>query len=281
MKIAIMTDSTAYIPKSLIEKYNIYSVSLNVQFNEDSYQEGVELGPVEFYEKMDSTGIYPKTSQPAVGDFLHTYQEIAKEYDAVISLHISSGISGTYQTAKSMQQEIENLEIYPFDTEITTIVQGYLVIEAAKLAEQNKSPEEIIEHLTHLTQLMRVYFMVDDLGHLQRGGRLSNAQAMLGNLLKVKPLLYFKDAKIEVFEKIRTKKRAIKRIMDMLYADAQQDNVRTVFWIYADDETDVCHLREQFEEKFPHIKTETSYFCPVIGTHLGSGAIGVGWYKKS
>src|SRR5699024_10835659 len=246
----------------------------------------------------------------------HTYQEIGKEYDAVISLHISSDTSGTYETAKSMQQEIENLEIYPFDTEITTIVQGYrviegaklaqhnksqeeiienlrrlnelttidqgnLVIEAAKLDEQNKSPEEIIEHLTHLKQLMRVYFMVDDLGHLQRGGRLSNAQAMLGNLLKVKPLLYFKDAKIEVFEKIRTKKRAIKRIMDMLYADAQQDNVRTVFWIYADDETDVCHLREQFEEKFPHIKTKISYFGPVIGTHLGSGAIGVGWYKKS
>lgn len=281
MKIAIMTDSTAYIPTSLIEKYHIYSVPLNVQFNEESYQEGIELGPVEFYEKMNSTGVYPKTSQPAVGDFLHTYREIAKEYDAVISLHISSGISGTYQTARTMQQEIEDLEIYPFDTEITTIVQGYLVIEAAKLAEQHKTPEEIIEHLTDLRRLMRAYFMVDDLGHLQRGGRLSHAQAMLGNLLKVKPLLYFRDTKIQVFEKIRTKKRAIKRIMDMLYEDAEQDNIRVVFWIYADDEHDVHSLRTEFEEKYPHIKTETSYFGPVIGTHLGAGAIGVGWYKKS
>src|SRR5699024_10420416 len=98
---------------------------------------------------------------------------------------------------------------------------------------------------------------VDDLGHLQRGGRLSHAQAMLGNLLKVKPLLYFRDTKIQVFEKIRTKKRAIKRIIDMLYEDPCKDNIRCVFWTYADDEHDVHSLRTELEEKYTHIKTDT------------------------
>src|SRR5690606_8982793 len=139
-------------------------------------------------------------------------------------------------------------------SEYSCMPQGFMAIKAVELANQNKSPEDIIQHLEELKSKLRAYFIVDDLSHLQRGGRLSSAQAIVGSLLKVKPILHIKDGKIEPFEKIRTRKKAINRAMGMLYEDAETKEVEKVVFIHGNDEKSAITLRDEFTKKYPSIE---------------------------
>ncbi|MEH7525227.1 DegV family protein, partial [Bacillus sp. JJ1503] len=186
MKTAVVTDSTAYIPKELRDSLQIHMIPLSVIFGNESYQEEVEITASEFFQEVRQKEL-PTTSQPSVGQFVEFFNHLAKEYDAVISIHLSSGISGTFQGAVSAGEMAEGIEVYPFDSEISCMVQGFYVLEAAEMAAAGKPPQEIIARLKEMKKSIRAYFMVDDLSHLQRGGRLSSAQALIGSLLQVKP----------------------------------------------------------------------------------------------
>lgn len=280
MKVAVMTDSTAYIPADVRDKHDIHMVPLSVVFDDSSYQEEIDITTEEFYEKMKGIKGLPTTSQPSIGYVTQKLEELAKEYDAVISIHLSSGISGTCQTVASAGEMVEGIDVYAYDSEMSCMVQGFYTLEAAEMAKQNKTPEEILKRLDKMKESMRAYFMVDDLTNLQRGGRLSGAQALVGSLLQIKPILHFSDKLIVPFEKIRTSKKAISRIIGMLEEDAAKGKQLRVVFIHANNESSAIKLRDDFLEKYPDMDTSISYFGPVIGTHLGEGAIGVGWYVK-
>lgn len=207
MRTAVVTDSTAYIPKELRDNHNIHMIPLNVIFGEASYKEEVDMSWKDYYKEVKAHEDLPTTSQPAYGELIALYEKLGETYDAVISIHLSSGISGTYNSAVSADGMLENVKVYPFDSEISRMAQGFYAIEAAEMAEKGAPPEEILSHLDHMKTSMRAYFMVDDLSHLQRGGRLSGAQAFIGSLLKVKPILHFENKLIVPFEKIRTRKK--------------------------------------------------------------------------
>ncbi len=279
MKTAVLTDSTAYIPEDLLKEKNIYVAPLSVTFGNESYRELYDITTEEFYRKVREEKELPKTSQPSVGDFTTKYEEIAKDHDAVISIHLSSGISGTYQAAVSAGSMIEGLDVYPFDSEISCLAQGYYVLRAAEMAAEGATPDEILKELQAMKQEMRAYFMVDDLSHLARGGRLSGAQAMVGSLLQVKPLLHFEDKKIVPFEKIRTSKKAFKRMENMLKETADNAEKVKAAIIHAQREDTAVRWKDELSEKYPNVEFDISYFGPVIGTHLGEGGIGLTWYK--
>ena len=279
MRVAVVTDSTAYIPEELREKHHIHMIPLSVIFNDTSYQEEIDLSAEDFYEKVREYGI-PTTSQPPVGAFVDLFSQLARNHDAVISIHLSSRISGTYQAAVSAEEMVDGIKVYAYDSELSAMPQGFYAIKAAEMSQDGKTADEIIAQLDHMKSKIRAYFMVDDLTNLQKGGRLSHAQAVLGGLLKIKPVLHFVDKVIVPFEKIRTRKKAIQRIVDMLEADAKQGNVERVVFIHGNDERSAIELRDQFAEKYPDIETVISYFGPVIGTHLGEGALGISWYTK-
>lgn len=280
MKIAVMTDSTAYIPEELREEYNIHMVPLSVVFGEESYREEIDITTEEFYKKLKEVKELPTTSQPSIGYITQKLEQLAEDYDAVISVHLSSEISGTFQAVVSAGEMVEGIDVYAYDSEASCFIQGFYCYEAVKLSKENKSPEEIIARLDEMKESMHAYFMVDDLTNLQRGGRLSNAQALLGSLLQVKPILHFVDKKIVPFEKIRTRKKAIQRIMSILEEKASQGKDLKVSFIHANNEASAKALEKEFKEKFPEAETSISYFGPVIGTHLGEGAVGLGWYEK-
>lgn len=280
MKTAVVTDSTAYLPKELREKFNIHMVSLNVIFGEEAYREEIDIKVDEFYEEVRKSDKLPTTSQPPIGEFISKYEELAKEYDAVISIHLSSGISGTYQGAVSAGEMVEGIQVFPFDSEISCYVQGFYVLEAANMAQEGKTPDEILARLNEMKKTVRAYFMVDDLSHLQRGGRLSSAQAIIGSLLQVKPLLHFENKVIVPFEKIRTKKKAMKRIVEFLEQDAKSGDQMEAVIIHANREDEAKEWMSELQPQFPNVQFSISYFGPVIGTHLGEGAMGMGWYKK-
>lgn len=280
MKVAVMTDSTAYIPKDLREKHDIHIVPLSVVFENASYREDIDITTEQFYEKIRNSESLPTTSQPSAGSFIEVYEKLAaKNYDAVITVHLSSKISGTFQAAQSAGEMVEGIKVYAFDSELSALPQGFFAIEAAEMAKDRKSPEEIMEKLHQMKEKVRAYFMVEDLTNLQRGGRLSVAQALIGGLLKIKPILHFVDGEIMPYEKIRTRKKAIGRIMDMLEEDAAQGSIEKVVFIHANNESAALQLEKEFNEKYPDIETVISYFGPVIGTHLGEGSIGVSWYN--
>lgn len=280
MKVAVMTDSTAYIPAEVRKKLSIHIVPLSVIFGEESYREGIDLTNDEFYEKVRKSKELPKTSQPSIGLITRKLKELKEDYEAVISIHLSSGISGTYQAVISAGEMVEGIEVYAYDSELSCMGQGFYVLEASEMAKQNKTPEEIVSRLDEMKQSIRAYFMVDDLSHLQRGGRLNSAQAIVGSLLRVKPVLHFVDKVIVPFENIRTKKKALNRIIGLLEEDIEKGKDLKVVFIHANAEQAALHLQMRVLEKHPSLDTMISYFGPVIGTHLGEGSLGVCWYAK-
>src|SRR5690606_16137442 len=163
MRIAVMTDSTAYIPEKIREELNIHMVPLSVVFDDESYREELDITSKEFYQKLKEHKELPTTSQPSIGYVAQKLEQLAEDYDAVISVHLSSGISGTYQAVVSAGQMVDDIKLYAYDSEASCIVQAFYCYEAVKLAKQNKTPEEIIARLDEMKQSMRAYLMVDDL----------------------------------------------------------------------------------------------------------------------
>ncbi len=280
MKTAIVTDSTAYIPEPLLKELNIYTVPLSVVFGNESFREDQDITNEEFYEKMRSAKELPTTSQPAIGTFVELYEKLSKDFDAIISIHLSSKFSGTFGAAQSAGNMVENVKIHPFDSELSAMPQGLFVIAAGELAQQGKSDEEILAHLYDMKDKTRAYFMVDDLTNLQKGGRLSSAQKLLGSVLHIKPILHIEEGVITPFEKVRTRKKAIKRIMGMLEEEAQEKKIVKAVFIHGNNEEAAEELRNAFLEQHPNVETIISCFGPVIGTHLGENSIGVSWYTE-
>lgn len=279
MKTAIVTDSTAYLAKDVVDTLSIHIIPLNVIFGDESYREEIEMTADEFYQEVKEREL-PKTSQPSTGEFVTLFEKLAKDYDAVVSIHLSSGISGTYQGCATAGSMVDDIEVFPFDSEMSAMAQGFYVIEAAKMALQEKSPQDILTRLQEMKTTMRAYFMVDDLSHLQRGGRLSSAQALIGGLLQVKPLLHFENKVIVPFEKIRTRKKAMRRIVELLEEDAKSGEPYQAVIIHANRKNEAIDWETELEEKFPNVEFQISYFGAVIGTHLGEGSMGLAWVKK-
>ncbi|MFC4323368.1 DegV family protein [Litchfieldia salsa] len=280
MKTAIVTDSTAYIPKEMRENLHIHMIPLSVIFGEEVYAEEQDISAAQFYEEMKVKTDLPTTSQPPVGKFVELFESLAKEYDHIISIHLSSGISGTYQGAVTAGTMVEGIEVHTFDTEISAIIQGFYVLEAAEMANEGKEPQEIMSRLQEMKKSSRAYFMVDDLTNLQKGGRLSGAQAFVGSLLQVKPILHFVDKVIVPFEKIRTRKKAMKRLFELFDEDASKGAPMVASIIHANRPEEAEELLAEMSEKYPHVEFMISHFGPVVGTHLGEGAMGLGWYMK-
>ena len=282
MKTAIVTDSTAYIPKELLDKHHIYMLPLIVNIDGESYREDIDLSAIEFYEKLSKISTFPSSSQPAVGETYELFQKLEKEYDAIISINLSSGISGSFQTINTLVDAFPSCPIYPIDSEISCYPQARMVLEAARLAKQGMDAKEIVKQVEQLKSRTSAYFMVDDLINLQKGGRLSSGAALMGSMLKIKPILHFEDKKITVYEKIRTKKKALQLILDLLAKDNETvDYPLIVTVIHANREESARELVQQIENRHPDVRCEMSYFGAVIGTHLGEGALGITWTEDT
>lgn len=281
MKTAVITDSTAYLPDELLEKYEIFTIPLSVVMGDETYRENVDITTDEFFEKMAAMDDLPTTSQPSIGDYILLLESLYRDgYTDVISFHLSAKISGTYQSAVSAGESVEGINVHVIDSEVAAYVQGFLALYAA----QNKdklSLEEIVENVEEMKKKenTNAYFIVDTLTNLHKGGRLSNAQALVGSLLKVKPILDFKDGMIVPYEKVRTKKKAKKKVQEVFAKEIEehQDKNITAVIIHSNAEEEGREWKKEMESLYPHVTFTLSYFGPVIATHLGEGALGLGY----
>ena len=286
MKIAVVTDSTAYLTAKEIADYHINVVPIPFTIDGKDYQEGVDITTDEFYRELKTSKTFPSTSQPPIGEMMELYQKLADEgYEAVISIHLAKSISGFIDNIQLLADQMKDtIRIIPFDSQITVKLMGQLAIEAATLIDQGDDVDTIIDKLTQLRATIHDDFVVDDLQNLVRGGRLSNASAFVGSILRIKPLLSFDNLNhaIEAFEKVRSMKKAklrVEQIFDETLAKTDYP-VRAFIFHAAAEEAGQKWLAE-LQSSHPDIDFELSYFGPVIGVHLGQGALALGWMQDT
>lgn len=277
-KTVIVTDSTADIPAELVKQYNIHIVPLKVMFGEDSYLDGVDISAGEFYKRLVQSPQLPTTSQPSPADFVQVYESILKEFPgcSVLSIHISSGLSGTYQSAKLatslMEGEAEHITVW--DSKSASFGFGLFVVHAAKLAAEGKPIQDIVSEIEELRSKRRLYFLVDTLEYLQKGGRIGKASAVLGTLLNIKPILSIDEEGI-IFpvEKVRGRKKATARMIELFQQDLAGVTKVHAAVGHTADRTQVEDFLQQLSEVFTVEELVYSEIGPVIGTHVGPGTI--------
>ncbi|WP_283600818.1 DegV family protein [Ligilactobacillus aviarius] len=283
MKTAVVTDSTANLDQETIDKYGIKVVPIPYIIDGTEYQDGVDLTRPEFYEKMRNAKDFPTTSQPPVGEMINLYNQLADEgYDAVISIHIAGTISGLMTTLNNLKGQLDNIKLYPIDSSITEVPMGWMVKLAARMAAQNEDAEKIVAAVEQLKKQYDVVFVVDDLKNLAHGGRLSNASAFIGTVLKIRPLLHFdkESDKIVAFEKVRSLKKAMKRAQEIIKEETDKaDYPFRLLVIHANNEKRGQEWAKEVQEAFPGIPVSLDEFDPVIAVHLGEGALALGFIR--
>jgi len=278
MKLAVITDSSAFLPDSLRGNDHLFVLDIPVVIAGETYVEGKNLTASEFYEKMAAADDLPKTSQPSVAELEETLTRLAGEdYTHVLGLFLSSGISGFYQNIQYLKDEFPDLEIAFPDSKITSAPLGLMVENALTWAAEGQDFEMILTKIQQQIDGTSAFIMVDDLNHLVKGGRLSNGAAILGNLLSIKPILYFNDAGvIEVFEKIRTEKKATKRLIEVVEEKTASASYQ-VMVIHGNAEEKAESLRQQLMEAGIADDIPLATFGSVIGTHLGEGSVALAY----
>lgn len=281
MKTAIVTDSASYLSAADVEKYDIHVVPITVIFGQQTYLENVEITSKEFYERMRTAPELPTTTQITLGQMQTMYDQLAAAgYDAVISIHLSSGITSFITNLESYLPNVTNIKVYPFDSLITAAGEADMVLLAAKLVAAGYTPEQVIEQLKKIRETTDVYFVVDNLSHLVRTGRLSNASGLVGNLLRIKPVLTFQDGKIVAIQKERTMRRAYSAIKAKLAAaiDAADYPLRVTIENGNNPKLQ-AEWTADLKASFPDLTIDEGEIGPVVGVHVGEGVMGLIWAR--
>lgn len=278
MKLAVITDSSAYLSAETLQREDLYVLDIPVNIDGEEYVEGINLTAEEFYPKMAQASELPKTSQPSIAKLDEILTSLKEQgYTHALGLFLSSGISGFYQNIQYMVDDYEGLTIAFPDTLITSAPLGIMVESVFNWRDQGDDFAIIQDKLAIQISRTSAFIMVDDLDHLVKGGRLSNGAAILGNLLSIKPILYFNDqGVIEVYEKVRTEKKATKRLIEIIKETTASGQYRIIV-IHGNALEKAEKLRQHLLESGVGSDISLATFGSVIGTHLGSGSIALGY----
>lgn len=281
MAIKIVTDSTSYIPKKYLEKYDISVVSLNILLKNTNRRE-TSISNQTFYKEMEEAKEFAVSSQPTPEEFYDVFDKIAKNSDDIVGIFISSEMSGTYSTAnlvKNMILEKYDINIEIIDSRTNCMQMGFIVLEAAKHAKFGKSMNEILDIANNTIKNSRFVFSPSVLDYLKKGGRIGSASALIGNLFQIKPILTVNNGKTDVLAKVRTKKKAVSTMIDILMNDLKEKELGGVIVHHINCEEDGLTLAKTLEEKL-NMKVDIQDIGPVIGSHVGPGSIGIAYFWK-
>jgi len=280
-EIAIVTDSTASLTEELLKEYNIYTSYLMIIFGNDSYQEFKEITPTKFLELSSSHKELPTTSQPAIGHTVELYEKLfADGYKEIIHVTISSEISGSYSSAVSAAEMVNSEKIHIFDSRILVFPQGALAIEASKMAKDGKNSTEIISVLEGMRKHTNLTAAIKNLENLKKGGRLTNAEAVIGGLLQIKPIVHLTaEGKIVAAGKVRTFKKAIEFLIETV-KNANLDENYEICVLNMENPEEAVILKTAIEKLYPNVKIHELPLSLVVAAHVGQGAVAVSWIKN-
>jgi DegV family protein with EDD domain len=281
MAVAIVSDTCHYLPRELIEAHSIHQVSLYVHWDGQTVRE-IDISDYDaYYERLRTAADLPTTSQPSIGDFLAVYEPLLEAGDDIVSIHLAGGMSGTVASAGQAREQLGARAemVHVIDSESACGGQGLIVLAAAAAAETGADAEAVAERARRARSELKMWFAIDTLEFLRRGGRIAGAQAWLGSALKIKPILTV-ESEITPVERVRTSRRAFERMVDLLRSRAE-DGADGYMVQHIQAPREASELAARASEIFGTEPLVISEIGPVIGTHVGPGLLGAGGIPRS
>lgn len=275
-KIAWITDSVSCILPEVAKQNDINVIPLSIIFEDNSYKDG-ELSSSDFYSLLKSASKAPTTSQPSIGEFVELYSKLKEDYEMGIAVHVTSKVSGTYNTSITAA-EIAGFPMIHIDSKIGAKPVELMMLDAIHLSEEGKTVEEINQHLQELTSSVKGLALVGSLEQLHKGGRVSGLGFLTGNLLQIKPILHFDDGALVPLEKVRTAKKAEKRLLEIF-----QESSKKVYGIsiaHANAYDKAIEYKNAILGTYPNQKVDICELSPVITAHVGEGTVALFWFEK-
>ncbi|PFA70110.1 fatty acid-binding protein DegV [Bacillus sp. AFS015802] len=284
MRIAWVTDSTAFVPNgSKSGENDIYVVPMSILFGEREYQDGIDLSPEELFAKLREEKVEVKTSQPSIGTFKELFEQLARDYDYIFSIHVSSHFSGTYssahQAAELLKDTIPN--IICIDSKILSNPLTELIQYGQRLVKEGKEPLRIKEAIEHKITSCETYVMVGSLEQLHKSGRMGGLSFFLGSVLKIKPMLSIEDGKLEVKDKVRSIKKGLDSMIRRLDLALAERTIAKVSVLHGLNREEAMDWMEQLQEMYPQIEFGAYPLGAVIGVHAGENTIGISWFAEN
>lgn len=276
--IYIVTDSTADLNEKEIQKYGIHIVPLAIQIDQKTYLDGVDVMPEQFLTLMANATELPKSSQPAVGVFKELYDELGKDGHDIISIHMTGGMSGTVKSAESAAQ-MSSSNVTVIDSMYISHALSYQVVEAAKMAQEGLSVEEIVSRIKEIRQATTLYVVVDKLDNLVKGGRIGRGRALIGSLLNIKPIFTLKDGVLAPITQVRSHRQVVKHLFKAFTEQTAGKIIKQVGISHAHGLAMGEPLKKLIEDSGVK-NVPLTFTTPVISTHTGEGAIGFMFYAE-
>jgi DegV family protein with EDD domain len=278
-KVAIVTDSTAFLEPGVAQELDITVVPLNVHLGDETLRDGIDITPEAFFQRLEQGGPVPRTSPPSVQSFEQIYADLHARTDQVLSIHISDRLS---QTLKHAQHGAESLlgrcSIVVIDSLTTSLGLGILAKAAAEAAQEGATLDEIVRLVRGMIPHIYIVFYVDQMDYLERGHRIGRAQAVLGTMLNIKPLLFVEDGEIMPLEKVRTHEKAIEKLFEFVVEFSELEQAAIV-QRHTGPTEETKMLLERLEQLFPHMKFPIIQYGPVLASHIGPSAMGLVVYE--
>lgn len=273
MTVKIVTDSTCDLPRDLVEQLEITVVPLTVFFGDEALLDGVDIGADEFYERQARSAVLPRTSQPSVDLFRVAYQELGEETNEVVSIHLSSKMSGTLNAASVAREVVaHSVHVDLIDSYNVGLGLGLIVLEAAAAAKAGAPLADVVAVARRAMDHVSVHLAVDTLEFLQRGGRIGRARSLLGSVLSIKPILKVEDGEVAPFERVRTRGKAVERIFEIA---SNLPRSKAMFIAASGDPTTAREMVERLKPLLPHTDIRVGQLGPAVGVYAGPGALGV------
>jgi DegV family protein with EDD domain len=274
-RVAIVTDSTSDLPPALAAARSITIVPLTLNFDGQALLDGVDITPSEFYRRLPNATSHPTTSQPSPGQFAEVYNALLADHDAIVSIHISEKLSGTFESAQQAADMTDPTQVHVIDSQVVSMGLGLVALGAATLAATGAEAEAIVEKVNAMRGMVETYFSVATLEFLRRGGRIGRASALLGSVLQVKPVLCIRDGLVTPLERVRTFERALSRVVELARAVDRGQGICAIVG-HAGAEADAERVARELEPIAETLMIQA--LGPVVGAHAGPGVVGVGCY---
>ena len=272
MTVRIVTDSSADLPADLVQQHGITVLPCYVLVDDQTFKDGVEIKPDDFYRRLQAEGRFPTTAQPTVADFQEVYRDLAGQGDQVLSIHVSGKLSGTLNSAEQAKASLDGEEIEIVDSQLASIPLGLAVLAAATTASEGGSLQEVAEKVRQGLSLHHGLFALDTLEYLHKGGRIGKARAFMGSVLHVKPILRLQDGEAHPVERPRNRERAMRRLVELA---SELAPVRRLAVIHSTDPDRMATLKQDLTGLLPADQIIEARFGSTLGTYIGPDALGV------
>lgn len=279
-KIAVVTDSVATIPADLVKKYNIYVAPVHIIWDRVDYRDSVDIQTSEFYARLRKSKTLPTTSSGIQGEFLQIFEGLRGKVDGIVTLALTGALGAAYNSAINAKELVKDVPIEVIDTRTAFMAQGFAVIAAAKIAGAGGTMSDIIKTVENMLPKLHVFWAMDTLEYLRRGGRVSLPQAILASWLQVKPITGIKGGKVEPLARVRTKAKVMDKLLELMDERIINKSPLHIAVIDGDATKEADQLEQKVVAKYKPIELIRSEVSPVIGTHTGPGTLGLAFYNE-